>query len=121
MEWNFRNDLPIYTQLVSQLSQAIVSGSLLPGEKLLSVRDMAAQAGVNPNTVQRALADLEREGLVLTQRNAGRYVTEDTALISERKRVMAVGIARDFLISMKALGLGRVEIAEIIKIIEGEE
>ena len=64
MEWKFRSDLPIYTQLVEQIKLGIVSGSLLPGERLMSVRDMATEAGVNPNTMQRALQELERDGMV---------------------------------------------------------
>ena len=61
MPWQFRNDLPIYTQLIAQIQQRIVSGALLPGERLPSVRDLAAEAGVNPNTMQRAMMEMERE------------------------------------------------------------
>ena len=68
MEWQFRNDSPIYTQLTQRLTQAIVAGEFRPGERLPSVRELAVEAGVNPNTVQRALADLERDGLVFSQR-----------------------------------------------------
>ena len=64
MAWQFRNDIPIYTQLIAQIQQRIVSGALLPGERLPSVRDLAAEAGVNPNTMQRAMMEMEREELV---------------------------------------------------------
>ena len=64
MDWNFRNDQPIYSQLTQRLTEAIVSGIYAPGEKLPSVRELAVEAGVNPNTMQRALAQLEAEGLV---------------------------------------------------------
>ena len=77
MAWQFRNDIPIYTQLIAQIQQRIVSGALLPGERLPSVRDLAAEAGVNPNTMQRAMMEMEREELVYSQRTAGRFVTED--------------------------------------------
>ncbi len=120
MEWNFRNDLPIYTQLMEQLSRAIVSGELLPGAKLPSVRDMAMDAGVNPNTVQRALADLEREGLVFSQRTSGRYVTDDEALIGERKEAMAEEIARQFVDSISSLGLDKEEIIKVIERVRGK-
>ena len=70
MEWQFRNDSPIYTQLTQRLTQAIVAGEFRPGERLPSVRELAVEAGVNPNTVQRALADLERDGLVFSQRTS---------------------------------------------------
>ena len=69
MEWHFDDNMPIYTQLVYQIKFAIVSGELSPGEKMAGVRDLAADAGVNPNTMQRALQQLEREGLVFTQRS----------------------------------------------------
>lgn len=71
MDWNFRSDQPIYSQLTQRLTEAIVSASTRPGEKLPSVRELAVEAGVNPNTVQRALSELERDGLVFSQRTGG--------------------------------------------------
>ena len=79
MNWNIRNDAPVYTQLVDQIARAIILGQFPPGSKLPSVRDFASDAGVNPNTMQRALAELERLELIRTQRTAGRTVTEDLA------------------------------------------
>ena len=79
MKWSFANDLPIYTQLIDQIKVGIVTGAFPPGERLPSVRDLATEAGVNPNTMQRALSQLESEGLVYSQRTAGRFVTEDDA------------------------------------------
>ena len=82
MNWQFSNDAPIYAQLIGQIRAGIVSGAFSPGERLPSVRDLAMEAGVNPNTMQRALTELERDGLVYSQRTSGRYVTEDqTAII----------------------------------------
>ena len=83
MEWQFRNDSPIYTQLTQRLTQAIVAGEFRPGERLPSVRELAVEAGVNPNTVQRALADLERDGLVFSQRTAP---LRDGRCFHDRKR-----------------------------------
>ena len=74
MSWKFQPDQPIYTQLVARLQQQIVSGVYPPGSKLPSVRELAADAGANPNTVQRAFAELERAGLIYTQRTAGKFV-----------------------------------------------
>ncbi len=91
MAWQFRNDIPIYTQLIAQIQQRIVSGALLPGERLPSVRDLAAEAGVNPNTMQRAMMEMEREELVYSQRTAGRFVTED----GERIRRLRESLARN--------------------------
>ena len=83
MQWQFSNDAPIYTQLIQQVKVGIVTGAFPPGERLPSVRDLATEAGVNPNTMQRALAELERDGLVYSQRTAGRFVTEDNTMINE--------------------------------------
>ena len=89
MNWNIRNDAPVYTQLVDQIARAIILGQFPPGSKLPSVRDFASDAGVNPNTMQRALAELERLGRLRAQRTAGRTVTEDLARIDREKRRLA--------------------------------
>ena len=115
MNWDFRNDLPIYSQLIEQIKLAIVSGVFPPGMRLSSVRDMAAEAGVNPNTLQRALQELERQGLVYSQRTSGRFVTEDTKVIDETKRALAQGQLAAFLDAMKKLGYERAEIIALLK------
>ncbi len=114
MNWNFRNDLPIYSQLIEQIKLGIVSGVYSPGERLQSVRDMATEAGVNPNTMQRALQELEREGMVYSQRTAGRFVTEDLMLINSAKKALAKSQIRDFIESMTKLGYHREEIASLL-------
>lgn len=116
MEWNFRNDQPIYSQLTQRLTEAIVSGIYAPGEKLPSVRDLAVEVGVNPNTVQRALSELEREGLVFSQRTAGRFVTENENMIVNAKLRIADERVGTFLRSMKTLGCNK---QEVISLIEG--
>ena len=120
MPWQFRNDLPIYTQLMGQLQQRIVSGTLAPGERLLSVRDLASEAGVNPNTMQRALTELERMGLVYSQRTAGRFVTEDEGRIRQLREDLAGDLAKEFLAGMKQLGFAQEDILALIKR-EGEK
>ena len=115
MEWKFRSDLPIYSQLVEQIKLGIVSGSLLPGERLMSVRDMATEAGVNPNTMQRALQELERDGMVYSQRTAGRFVTENMQVIERAKKKFAEEQIRSFLGAMKKLGYQREEIFALLK------
>ena len=115
MEWKFRSDLPIYSQLVEQIKLGIVSGSLLPGERLMSVRDMATEAGVNPNTMQRALQELERDGMVYSQRTAGRFVTENMQVIERAKKKFAEEQIRGFLEAMKKLGYQREEILALLK------
>ena len=121
MEWKFRSDLPIYSQLVDQIKLGIVSGSLLPGERLMSVWDMATEAGVNPNTMQRALQELERDGMVYSQRTAGRFVTENMQVIEREKKKLAEEQIRSFLEAMKKLGYRQEEIPALLKEKEEKE
>ncbi|MBS1419963.1 MAG: GntR family transcriptional regulator [Firmicutes bacterium] len=115
MDWNFKSDLPIYSQLVEQIKLGIVSGIFKPGERLASVRDMAMEAGVNPNTMQRALQELEREGMVYSQRTSGRFVTEDEAVIDNAKKNLAEEQIKSFLEAMSKLGYGRDEIISLLE------
>ena len=126
MPWEFREDAPIYTQLIAQIQQRIVGGLLGPGARLPSVRDLAAEAGVNPNTMQRALTELEREGIVHSQRTAGRFVTEDAERIRRLREELARQRVKDFLEGMFQLGFRRAEILALItqeadENVEGEE
>ena len=121
MIWKFRGDLPIYSQLVEQIQLGIVSGSFQPGERLMSVRDMAAEAGVNPNTMQRALQELEREGMVYSQRTSGRYVTEDIQVIGRAKKRFAEDQIRSFLEAMRKLGYQQEEIISMLREGVGED
>ena len=104
MPWSFQADTPIYTQLVARLQEQIVSGAYPPGSKLPSVRDLAADAGVNPNTVQRAFSELEREGLIYTQRATGKYVTENADEIKSARQALAKTQVAEFLSNMQSLG-----------------
>ena len=115
MEWHIRADLPIYAQLIFQIKLAIVSGEYLPGERLASVRELAMDAGVNPNTMQRALAELERDGLVFSQRTAGRFVTEDKTMIDAAKLGLAESHIKTFLLAMTRLGYRREEILDLLR------
>ena len=112
MEWHFRNDQPIYTQLTQQITLAILSGSIPSGGRLPTVRELAA---VNPNTVQRALAELEGTGLLHTQRTAGRFVTEDTAVIQSAKEDLARSRTREYLESMAQLGYDRQQVKALLE------
>ena len=120
MEWTFRADAPIYTQLYEQLTLAIVSGVFGPGERLSAVRELAVDAGVNPNTVQRALSELERDGLVYTQRTVGRFVTEDAERIEQERKRLAETRAKDFLAAMEKLGYDRVQTVVLLEKMRGE-
>jgi len=114
MTWAFTPDRPIYLQLQEQIKLSIVSGLHPPGGKLPAVRDFAEDAAVNPNTVQRALMELEREGLVYAQRTSGRFVTEDEAVIENTKNELAMELIGAFLAKMAALGYGARETAALI-------
>ena len=119
MDWVFRSDLPLYSQLVEKIKLAIISGRLPPGARLNSVRDLATEAGVNPNTMQRALQELEREGLVYSQRTAGRFVTENDEAIDSAKRRLAGEKLKGFLAAMGELGYDRAGLIALLQ--EGEE
>lgn len=104
MQWKLSDDRPIYVQLMETITAAIASGTLAAGSRLPSVREMAAQAGVNPNTMQRALAELERDGLLYSQRTAGRFVTDQSDSITQKRKELAMQQIRIFLSSMKEMG-----------------
>ena len=107
MEFQFDNERPIYIQLVQQLRIAVVSGAFLPGSRLPSVRELALTAKVNPNTMQKALTELEGEGLVFTERTNGKFVTTDSGLLERAKRALAQGYADRFFGEMAQLGFDR--------------
>ena len=115
MEWQIAAGRPVYIQLVEQLERAVVTGAYPPGERVPAVRDLAAQAQVNPNTMQRTLAEMESRGLLVTQRTTGRTVTSDTALIAKTRQALAASLAQDFLAQAKALGLTREEILALLQ------
>jgi len=117
MNWKFQSDQPIYTQLIEQMKIAIASGTYAPGERLPSVRELSVQAGVNPNTMQRALGVLEQEGLVHSQRTSGRFVTEERAMIKDAKWSLAQVQVQKFLSAMKQLGYAP---GEIVAMLQGE-
>lgn len=121
MEWILNSDGPIWAQLTEQLRQRIVTGMYPPGEKLPPVRELAAEAGVNPNTMQRALAQLEADGLAVTNRTTGRIVTDDEAVIKRLRMSMAQERINTYLSSMEVLGFSRQEACDLLTGKEREE
>lgn len=115
MDWNFESDRPIYIQLKEQILLLIVSGKYPAGSKLPPVRDMAADASVNPNTLQKALSELERDGLVYSQRTSGRYVTEDETMIVKAKNELAWAQIEQFLRKMAGIGYTREETLALVE------
>lgn len=121
MPWNLDPQRPIYAQIIERVQLDIVTGHYAPGSRLPSVRELAAQAAVNPNTMQRALSELEGSGLICAQRTSGRFVTEDTARIRQAKEKLASMQVREFIRKMQELGMNREEIAELFQEIIREE
>lgn len=115
MPWTFESDRPIYTQLLEKIRLNIISGTYPIGSKLPSVRDLAAEAAVNPNTMQKALAELERSELIYSQRTSGRYVTEDAGMIQKIKEDMAREKIEEFMKLMKQIGFEPEEICILIE------
>lgn len=114
MPWEFAADRPIYLQLMEKIRRKIISGEYAAGERLPSVRELAAEAAVNPNTMQKALTELERSGLVFAQRTSGRYITEDAELIKRLRRDTAAGEAEEFLQHMAKLGFSHEEAEQVL-------
>ena len=114
MPWILDDTRPIYLQLEDIIKSKIIAGSYKPGQKLPSVRELAAEAAVNPNTMQKALAELERSGLVYTQRTSGRYITEDTAIMQNLKHQLAHDLIYQFLEAMAHLGYTREESIQLL-------
>ena len=112
MEWKFDNQKPIYAQIVDVIRLRIITGRYEPGSRLPSVRELAGEASVNPNTMQRALTELEREGLLLSRRTSGRFVTEDVEKIRCLKTELAEDAADKFKSEMARLGFTEQEIID---------
>ena len=114
MPWILDDTRPIYLQLEDIIKSKIIAGIYKPGQKLPSVRELAAEAAVNPNTMQKALAELERSGLVYTQRTSGRYITEDTAIMQNLKHQLAHDLIYQCLEAMAHLGYTREESIQLL-------
>lgn len=113
--WDFDSATPIYVQIVAELSRRVAFGTYSPGERLPSVRDLAAEAGVNPNTMQRALATLENEGLVHAERTSGRFVTTNEERLRALRRSLVDDCVSEFVGRMRAMGVGDSQIAGVVQ------
>lgn len=114
MPWNFNSTTPIYIQIIEHIKMSVAVGDYKAGDKLLSVRELAAEAEVNPNTMQKALSELEREGLLYTQRTSGRFITEDTETIANLREQLAKEHLDAFLKNMNRLGYPPEEAVELL-------
>lgn len=115
MDAVFNNSVPIYLQIVSEIKKHIISGKLVPGTRIPSVRELALTYKVNPNTMQKALIELEEEGLIKTERTNGKFVTEDAKIINKIKNEYADSLTKNYLSEMISLGITKQEIKERIK------
>ena len=115
MAWNLNSDRPIFIQIIEKIQMDIISGAYRPGDKLPSVRELAQEASVNPNTMQKALSELERTGLVYSQRTSGRFITEDTIMIDQLKSELAKEVVTEFLETMQKLGFQREETISLLE------
>ncbi len=115
MSFSFDNNIPIYIQLAEQLKMEIISGKITTGERLLSVRDLALKYKVNPNTMQRALTELEETGLIFTERTNGKFVTEDIELILKYKKQYAESLVNNFFKSMSDIGFTKDDAIKFLK------
>lgn len=114
MPWTLDNDRPIYVQIMERIQMDIISGVYHAGDKLPSVRDLSAQAAVNPNTMQKALSELERNGLLHSQRTSGRFITEDKDMLQQLKQSLASEHIKDFINKMKSLGFKEDELESLL-------
>lgn len=122
MEWNFKDGIPIYAQIIDEMTMRIASNAYAPGEKLPSVRELAMDAGVNPNTMQRALAELERRGLVYSERTSGRFVTKEEEVLDNLHEELARKYFQEFAEKLRKIGMDKAEIKESIgKWVDGIE
>lgn len=122
MPWNLDSSRLIYLQIIERVQMDIITGRYQPGDKLPSVRDLAQEAAVNPNTMQKALSELERSGLIYSQRTSGRFITEDKELIHQMKKELAAAEVSAFVAHMKQLGITPEEIRQLLaETIEEEE
>lgn len=110
MAWKFDEKSPIYAQIAQHIKMQIVSNQIKSGDQLPTVRDYAEKAGVNPNTMQRAFIELEREGMVYSQRTSGRFVTQDEELISQMRHEVAQSELSNFVSNMQKIGFSKHEI-----------
>lgn len=115
MAWKFNNESPIYLQIVDAIKMQIAQGTLKPSDQVPAVRELAVTAGVNPNTMQKALSELEREGVLYSQRTAGRFVAEPKAGGTSMREELSQKHLQAFVDSMRTLGYADGEIVTVLK------
>ena len=123
-KWNFAFDdrMPIYRQIILQFNRAFVRGDIKPGDRIPSIRELSVLLKVNTNTIQRVYQEMEREGLIISKRGTGYFLTEDKGMLETTRKYLAYDSLRRFLDEMRALGLSDKEIIDELKIhMKGDE
>ena len=120
MAWSFSSDRPVYLQIAERIKKSVLSGEYTAGEQLPTVRQLAMEAAVNPNTVQHAFVELEDEGIIISKGTLGRFVTEDMGVIEVCRREMAEKLVKDFVDSIEELSIPLEQAIEIVKEVENE-
>ncbi len=118
MVWKFTGDRPVYQQIMAQVRGAVIAGTLAPGERLLPIRTMAAQARVNPNTMQRALQELEQDGLLVTHSTSGRFVTQDRQVIGQAREAVIRELVDQCASQFRELGISPAQAALLLQAYE---
>lgn len=113
--WNFDNDRPVYLQIIDEIELRIVSGQYKPGERIPSVRDLAEEARVNPNTMQKALAEIERDNFIISLRTSGKFVTDDEAQIEQLRKKRAGNVIKSFSAAMTKMGISMNDAIQMLK------
>ncbi len=119
MAWKFFSDSPVYFQIADRIRSSVLSGEYLPGGQIPTVRQLATTAAVNPNTVQHAFSELENEGLIVSKGTMGRFVTEDTAVIENCRKVQAQKLVQTVILNAKRMSISKEELIDMIK--EGDK
>ncbi|PFZ90751.1 GntR family transcriptional regulator [Bacillus wiedmannii] len=114
MKTDFSPNIPIYVQVMEYIKKEIVTGRLVPGNKIPAVRELAGELQVNPNTIQRTFQELEREGITETRRGTGRFVTMNEEKITELRKEMAKELLDNFINGMNNLGFMEEEVLSIL-------
>lgn len=118
MAWNFSSGKPVYLQIAERLTKSVLSGEFKAGEQLPTVRQLALVAAVNPNTVQHAFVELEKDGLIISKGTSGRFVTEDEAVIEQCRKKLAEKTVKSFVKDMKHLALTKEQVISLIEEVE---
>jgi len=121
MNWKFTGDRPVYQQIMQTLRGGILKGEFPPGKKIPSVRDLASQAQVNPNTMQRALTELEREGLLVSGGTSGRSVTQEESILNAMKEEILKELARECAEKFMVFGVTPSQAARLLAELDEEK